>query len=306
MRVISQDAVEHFVLILWTNISHSTTISIPWILEKSSPHINLRRSSKPVPYYHNSSATIRLLLFGDIESSPGPVNPIQSNRNRKQNKFFSSLRQECNKTVKTNYKRLLCIHCNNLFHLKYIGTNSKKRLKSHDPQRWICYRCYLKELPFFNTQNLLEEIISITDQTTKNNVHSEAFKTNRNHLSITHLNIQSMSSTFDEFQVMLYQHPFDVIRLSETWLRNDTNLQLSVQIRGYSFCYKSWDERRGDGVGMYIKDTKKYKDQLDLSKLDETIEYMWIECQGNNKNKDYLVGVFYQPQRKTDMDSKAR
>ena len=154
-----------FCLILWANISHSITISITRILEKSSLHINLRRSSKPVPYYHNSSATIRLLLFGDIESNPGPVNPIPSNRNRKQNKFFSSFSQECNKIVKANYKRLLCIHCNNLFHLKYIGTNSKKRLKSRDPQRWICYRCYLKELPFFNTQNLSEETISIADQT---------------------------------------------------------------------------------------------------------------------------------------------
>ena len=55
-----------------------------------------------------------------------------------------------------------------------IGTNATKRLKSFDPQRWICYRCYLKELQFFNTQNLSEETISITDQTIPNSVHSEA------------------------------------------------------------------------------------------------------------------------------------
>ena len=30
-----------------------------------------------------------------------------------------------------------------------------------------------------------------------------------------------MSSTFDEFQVILYQHPFDIITLSEAWPRND-------------------------------------------------------------------------------------
>ena len=46
---------------------------------------------------------------------------------------------------------------------------------------------------------------------------------------------------------------------------------------------------------MYIKDTIKYKERQDFSKLDETIEHMWIECQGKNKNKNYLVGVFYQP-----------
>ena len=63
----------------------------------------------------------------------------------------------------------------------------------------------------FNTQNLSEETISITDQTIQNNIHSKALETNRNHLSIAHLNTQSMSSTSDQFQVMLYQQPFDII-----------------------------------------------------------------------------------------------
>ena len=45
---------------------------------------------------------------------------------------------------------------------------------------------------------------------------------------------------------------------------------------------------------MYIKDTTKYKEKQDLSELNETIEHVWIECQGKNKYKDYLVGVFYQ------------
>ena len=69
-----------------------------------------------------------------------------------------------------------------------------------------------------------------------------------------------MSSTFDEFQVILYQHPFDIITLSETWLRNDKNLLQYVKIPGYSFCYKNRDERRG-GVGMYIQDTIKYTER---------------------------------------------
>ena len=150
---------------------------------------------------------------------------------------------------------------------------------------------------FFNIQNFSDKTISIIDQIIQNNVHSEAnlLETNRNHLSIAHLNRQSMSSTFDEFQVMLYQHPFDIITLSKTWLRNDKNLLQNVQIPGYSFYYKNRDERLGGGVGIYIKDAIKYKGQQDLSKLDETIEHMWIECQGKNKNKNYLVGVFYQP-----------
>ena len=104
-----------------------------------------------------------------------------------------------------------------------------------------------------------------------------------------------MSSTFDEFQLMLYHHPFDIITLSETWLRSDANLLQYVQIPGYNFCYKNWDERRGGGVGIDIKDTIKYKERQDLNKLDETIEHMWKECQGKNKIKDYFVAVFHQP-----------
>ena len=153
-----------FCLILHTNISHIITTSIPRILKKSSPHINVRRSSKPVPYYHNSSATMWLLLTGNIESNPDPVNPTESNRKRKQNKSFPPFCQECNETVRANSKGL-CTHCNNLVRLKCIDINSTKRLKSQDLQRWICCRFYLKELPFFNTQNLSEETISIIDQT---------------------------------------------------------------------------------------------------------------------------------------------
>ena len=120
-----------FCLILRANISHSITTSIPRILEKSSPHINVGISSKPVPYHHNnSSATIRLLLSSDIESNAAPVNPTESNRNRKPKKYFPQFCQKCNKTLKANSKRLLCIHCNNLIHLKCMSTNSTNRLKS--------------------------------------------------------------------------------------------------------------------------------------------------------------------------------
>ena len=46
---------------------------------------------------------------------------------------------------------------------------------------------------------------------------------------------------------------------------------------------------------MYIKDSIKYKERQDLNQIDESIEHIWIQCQGKNKNKNYLVGVFYQP-----------
>ena len=48
-----------------------------------------------------------------------------------------------------------------------------------------------------------------------------------------------MVSSFDEFNVMLQEHPFDILTLSETWLKDDVNLLNYVQIPGYKFSYKN-------------------------------------------------------------------
>ena len=104
-----------------------------------------------------------------------------------------------------------------------------------------------------------------------------------------------MVSSFDEFNVMLQEHPFDILTLSETWLKDDVNLLNYVQIPGYKFSYKNRNERRGGGVGLYIKDSIEYKVRHDLNKIDESIEHLWIECKGNNCNKSYLVAALYQP-----------
>ena len=85
------------------------------------------------------------------------------------------------------------------------------------------------------------------------------------------------------FQTLLYQHLFDIITLSETWLRNDINLLLYAQIPGHNFCCRNQDEKKVGSVGLYIKCTIKYKERQDLSKLDGAIEHMWAECQGTNK-----------------------
>ena len=95
---------------------------------------------------------------------------------------------------------------------------------SQELDRWICHNCHLKELPFFNTRNILEEDIATTGEIILNDVRSQALVTHKNHLRIANLNTQSVNSTFDEFQLTLYQHTFDIITLSDTWLRNDRNL----------------------------------------------------------------------------------
>ena len=114
----------------------------------------------------------------------------------------------------------------------------------------------------------------------------------KKHTSICHLNTQSMSSTFDEFQFMINQTRFDVITLSETWLKNDKHLLEYVRPPSYEFAYRNRDEKRGGGVGIYIRDTTEFKLRSDISKLDDSIEHLWVEIQGRKKNSACLIGVF--------------
>ena len=62
-----------------------------------------------------------------------------------------------------------------------------------------------------------------------------------------------MASSFDEFNVLLQEHPFDILTLSRTWLKDDVNLFNYVQIPGYKFSYRYRNERRGGCGFKYLK-----------------------------------------------------
>ena len=94
---------------------------------------------------------------------------------------------------------------------------------------------------------------------------------------------------------MLQEHPFDILTLSERWLKDDVNLLNYLQIPGNKFSYKNRNKRIGGGVGLYIKDSIEYKVHHDFNKIDEYIKPLWIECKGKKCNKSYLVAALYQP-----------
>ena len=62
-----------------------------------------RKWNSPIRYYPNSINIFRLLISGDIETNPGP-----------------SICQTCSKTIRINSKRVECIVCFNLNHLRCI------------------------------------------------------------------------------------------------------------------------------------------------------------------------------------------
>ena len=72
-------------------------------------------------------------------------------------------------------------------------------------------------------------------------------------------------STFNEFSLMQDEYEFDVITLSETWLKDYKYQQNNVHINGYNAIFKNWTIKREGGVGFYIKDQLKHKIHKDLT-----------------------------------------
>ena len=70
------------------NITHSIPTKTAYISKNSVSHINAGRSSKPIAYYSNSSATWRLILSSNNESNPGPDNDAHQIENRNKVNLF--------------------------------------------------------------------------------------------------------------------------------------------------------------------------------------------------------------------------
>ena len=101
---------------------------------------------------------------------------------------------------------------------------------------------------------------------------------------------------------MCTTYKYDIITLSETWLKDNQYLIEHVQISGYTIDYKDTYGKRGGGVGLYIKDRIKFKRRFDIEKLDGDIEHMWLEILDKNKYSTFFLGILYQP--KSDDASK--
>ena len=115
---------------------------------------------------------------------------------------------ECNKNVDKNHKRLVCSTCQIMVH----GKCSKQQ------NYYTCGCCLFNELTFKNSklQNL-DKSINLEDSAECQ--HKVIIENNPKKLSIAHLNTQSLCSTFDEFSVLLHTYCFDIMTLSETWLK---------------------------------------------------------------------------------------
>ena len=235
-----------------SSISHDTTFPLKL---STHPKKKIKRAKGSVQYYSNCIAKYKLNLSGDIELNPE--------------------------------------HCFEIIHskcLNYLNIN----------QSDTCPDCLFAQLPFYRTNSLNSSVELLQQQSEQQIQQSELLHDfdpylemldqNRNRTSIAHLNTQCLSSTFDEFHVMLNEYQFDIITISETWLIDNQKLLDYVYISGYNLEYANRDNKRGGGVGVYIKETFTYTERKDIN-LDKSIEHYWLEVSGLNKKQ--LVSRWY-------------
>ena len=185
-----------------------------------------------------------MLISGDSELNSGPNsgNRFGNQGDANVSAFKYNI---CYKTVRTNSKRLMCEQCKLLVHLNCSNVNLKTE-NSKITRLWSCRACTLKELPLYH-QDVLP--MSKKEGTVDHYINTHVTKLQE---LKTHLNTQSVASTFDEFQFMANKLKFDIITLSETWLKNDKHLLEYISLPDYKFSYRNRYKKRGGGVGVYI------------------------------------------------------
>lgn len=103
------------------------------------------------------------------------------------------------------------------------------------------------------------------------------------------LNIRSLNTGWEEFIETVRQNNFDILCLTETWLRADSNAR-SYNIPGYRLIHSPRGSR-GGGVGLYLKS------HLRARRLDHPtsrLEQIWVEVKLHKIN--ILIGVTYRPE----------
>ena len=113
-------------------------------------------------------------------------------------------------------------------------------------------------------------------------------------LNLFHCNIRSLKKNIDRLYSCIsnVDTSFSVLGITETWLNNNEKLLPIHGLSGYNFVGKGRRNRPGGGVGLFIKDTLKYKIRDDLNVFVDSVELFCIELYSDS---NVIIGVLYRP-----------
>ena len=149
-------------------------------------------------------------------------------------------------------------------------------MSSSTPNEWVCPECTLSVLPFHNYNLSFSDTSSMSELGAENSEfvdeHLRVLQERSHQLRILHINTRSMASSFDELLATIKEYPFDVVTMSETWLKDNALLLQYVTISGYSQVFRNRNK-----IGM-----------------EPNLEHLWLEIPGRNKHSKMLLGVLYR------------
>ncbi len=103
--------------------------------------------------------------------------------------------------------------------------------------------------------------------------------------------IASQYSLLDEiYETLVYDFDFDIIAVSETWLK-DTIGDDDISLAGYQIPFYRHRPTRGGGVMVYVKEGLPAVHRKEFE--NNNIEILWVEIKINNRK--ILFGVCYRP-----------
>ena len=235
----------------------------------------------------------------------------------------------CSKVIQNRQKRVNCQTCKSDLHLK---CNKIENNKNYDKRSeiFMCIQCNKDILPFpeknitnndTNNHAISNDLKIFFNEINNLNLnHSDSNdeetdispllnckyiditslnqqKVNEKSFSIIHLNIASLAKNKDEFEacLSLLKFKFDIIGISETKIKSNTQPIYELGMKGYSHFQTPSDANKG-GVIIYVLDKHVSTPRQDLEKLmykSKLLESCFVEIIVPNK-KNIIVGCIYR------------
>ena len=238
----------------------------------------------------------------------------------------------CTKHISMNHLEISCSKCMHFHHAKCAGISIKQYKKLCYWNCDVCtgdllpfakiddeklkltllgkdtnIGDYINISPSYTIQTLLDKIPGTSnprnDDFLSDSIASRYFtpsefltsKVNKKSFSMLHINIASLSLHIDDLKTLLnlLDHPFDIIGVSETKIREDRDPITNIELDGYDFVHTSTKSYFG-GVGIFVKSGHDYVVRTDLNKsVHNVAESVFIEIKHQSK-KNLIVGCIYR------------
>ena len=111
-------------------------------------------------------------------------------------------------------------------------------------------------------------------------------------LKVCHLNMRSLLPKIDSLRLFVSKNPFDVIALSETWLKHLTT-DAEIDIPNYSITRNDRTDKTGGGTAFYVRNGLPFRSRGDLQS--SNIETCWIEIIRPKTKSLFICSVYRSP-----------